>query len=157
MYLFINAFMYYLYNVYNVDCIIIIYSFCSPLNVMYWSMLLRETDKWKQMTFTCAAPANLEDKDWIARFYHQESIHSLFLSTEIDCRQSNVLFKRNMKELAWNKTLKGVIGCPFSTSRFDSLESKWKVYNTLWLKLLNGSVKNTFFTLSKSAVFSKPF
>ncbi len=50
--------------------------------------------------------------------------------------------------------LKGVIGCPFSTSWYDSLGSWWKVYNILWLKFLNGSVKYTFFTLSKSAVRS---
>lgn len=54
------------------------------------------------MTFTCAALANLEDKDWISRFYLQESVHSLFLLTEMYCQQSNVLFKRNLK--AWNKT-----------------------------------------------------
>ncbi len=31
------------------------------------------------------------------------------------------------------------------------------VYNILWLKVLNSSVKTNFFNLSKSAVFSKPF
>ncbi len=29
-----------------------------------------------------------------------------------------------------------------------------RAYNILWLKFLNGSVKNTFFTLTKSALFS---
>ncbi len=31
--------------------------------------------------------------------------------------------------------LKGVIGCPFSTSWYNSLGSWWKVYNILWLKV----------------------
>ncbi len=49
-------------------------------------------------------------------------------------------------------SFKGVIRCPFYTSWYDFLGSYRKVYNILWLKFLNGSVKNTF-TLAKSALF----
>ncbi len=54
-------------------------------------------------------------------------------------------------------SFKGVIGCPFSTSRYDSLGSEWKVYNILWLKFLNGRVKHLFYPVKISSVFNKQF
>ncbi len=45
---------------------------------------------------------------------------------------------------------KGDIGCPFSTSWYDSLGSSWNVCNILWLKLFDGRVKQHSFYLVKN-------
>ncbi len=45
--------------------------------------------------------------------------------------------------------VKGVIGCPFSTSWYDSLGSLWNVWKILWLIFLNGhqnKIKNSLIT-----------
>ncbi len=53
--------------------------------------------------------------------------------------------------------LKGVIGCPFSTSWYDSLGSYSKVYNIRWLKFLNGNVKqHPFLSCQNQLCFQQP-
>ncbi len=62
-----------------------------------------------------------------------------------------VLFKRLV-------ILKGDIGCPFSTSWYDPLGSLWNVCNILWLKFLNGHVKqHPFYLVQNSSVDTNPF
>jgi len=53
----------------------------------------------------------------------------------------------------FEEILKGVIRCPFSTSWSDSLGSSCKVCSILWLKFLNGCVKQHPFYLLKTALF----
>ncbi len=60
----------------------------------------------------------------------------------------------NWSDTGQQWALKGDIGCPFSRSWYDSLGFSWKVYNILWLKFLNGSVKQHPFSLSKTALFT---
>ncbi len=57
----------------------------------------------------------------------------------------NIIFSLHFKE---------DIRCRFSTCWCDSLESSWKFYNILWLRFLNGSVKQHphFYLVKNSSV-----
>jgi len=54
--------------------------------------------------------------------------------------------------------IKGVIGCQFSTSWYDSLGSSCTVCHILWLNFLNGCVnQHPFYLLKNNSVHSDLF
>ncbi len=94
------------------------------------------------------SPWSFEIKEFIVPRRHIVTCFSLEILLKFSCVLEHNCF------LASLSSVKVVIACPILHKLIWFFRVLMKVYNILWLKFLNGSVKNTFFTLSKSALFS---